>query len=205
MKTSIIVGALTLFSLVLTGCDGPLPQSTITKNGTDSIGQRYSITFLNNVDKEKLPATSNMKLANFDVTMYLERACIDAWKESRCDAYVQYDPNGSLVGYLFIKQYNGSLSFETDTKTTPLTPESKDCTLGGAIENSDFDPTKDFKARSPFTYENGMGMIYLEKIANHLRVTDERWNYCYENRHLDDVYTLIGTFSRQLEPQRWTR
>jgi hypothetical protein len=180
------------------GCSKP-----DTKSGKDSIGQSYTITIGELPSKAKLPLTSDMKLAGSDIGAYVQRACIDSWKEHRCDIYVQTDPNGSLLGYLILEEYNGALSFHTDTLMTPVTAGSRACSLGGAIEQTGVDPTKDFKSRSPFETRDGEGMIYIEKVGPNLHVNDERWNYCYSDRHIDDVYVLVGSLVRDLDPKLW--
>lgn len=188
----------------------PSAAQSAVKNGVDLIGQPWAITISWHVPQDRMPKTNDTKMASFDPATYLERACVDAWQNSHCDLYVQPDADGSLVGYLIIVQSNGGLWFKTDNIF---------CGIGGPLTGMDFDPvTKEFHdgldptgnwhARSPFEIKSAKGefnngILYLEKIGDKLRVTDERWNYCYPDRHLDDVYSLVGSLTRKLDPSRW--
>jgi hypothetical protein len=37
---------------------------------------------------------------------------------------------------------------------------------------------------------------YLERVGPRIRLNDERWNYCYRNRRIEDVWQRIGIWHR---------
>jgi hypothetical protein len=138
-----------------------------------------------------------MKLLGGDLAAYIEEECEPLWSSERCDVYAQADPAGALVGYLtLIKTDDSSLAYKTDT----FADQNRACLLGGKLENIEGDISGDFSARSPFHYvgegRDAGGMIYLKRRGGNLQITDERWNYCYSDRHIDDAYVLVGSFVR---------
>lgn len=176
-----------------------------TISGVDSKGQNWSISISSDADTSDLPMTSTMKLLGGDLPAYIQRECAPIWRMKSCDVYVQSDRTGALLGYLFISgSADEGFGFNTDT----VTDRNRECSLGGSLENIEGDPRGAFKARVPFTTitdgEEAMGMIYLERVQDRLRVSDERWNYCYDDRHIDDVYTFVGSLERELDPTKWT-
>lgn len=179
------------------------PVAALAPKLTDSIGQAYSITTTDTIPKTGLPRTNAMKLVSFDAATYIKRVCIDVWRASRCDVYAQPEPDGTLSGYLTVSVYSTGSRFQTDTVTTPLGATSKVCVFGGEIDGDNLDVTKDFRGRSLFKSNNAVGMIYLERVGNNLHMNDERWNYCYDERHVDDVYYLIGSFVREVDKSKW--
>ena len=193
----------------------PSAAQPAVKNGVDRVGQPWAITVKRNIPQDQLAKTNDMKMASFDPATYIEQACGDGWKESRCDVYVQPDADGSLTGYLIVTQLNSRLSFKTDTMTTSKSAHARSCSLGGSLTGGDvdpggkyrviedLDPTGSWEARSPFETKSGMGVMYVKKVGDKIRVNDERWNYCYPDRHIDDVYVLVGSLVRKLDPSRW--
>lgn len=180
------------------------PVEITAPKSTDSVGQAYSITTTGAVPKLDLPPTNTMKLMGFDAAAYIQRACIDTWRVSRCDVYAQPEARGTLLGYVTISVSPTGASFETDTITTPLGTTSKECVFSGVIEGDNLDVGKDFRARSQFeTTDGAIGMIYLERVGNNLHMSDERWNYCYDERHVGDVYYLVGSFARNIDKSKW--
>lgn len=199
--------ALLVSAMALAACSSQSgsAQAADTLSGKDAHGQAWTITLNPDVPKSDLPSTSDMKLMSFDAGAYVKQKCVDAWRQSICEVYAQTDPNGSLSGYLAIEGDGNSWGFNTDTVKTPRGPQSGECMLGGVIEVTEGQPTSDFSGRSQFEANDAIGMIYLKRVGNNLKVNDERWNYCYEDRHIDDVYVLIGTFTRTLDPSRWPK
>lgn len=181
-------------------------QSTSANTGTDHIGQSYSVVVAPNLPtREGLPATTEMRLVGFDVATYVERQCRDAWQSAKCEVFAQTDKSGSLLGYLKIEGTGDELSFNTDTRTNPSSGTAKECLLGGALENIERRPDGEFRARSMFQTRDATGMIYLNRVGDNLKVNDERWNYCYTDQHIDDVYTLIGTLTRSIDRKKWPK
>ncbi len=170
------------------------------KTGTDPVGQTYTLTVSPTIPpRDRLPATSEMKLVSFDVATYIERQCEDGWKQAECEVFAQTDKSGSLMGYLIIQGTGNEQSFTTDTVTSFGT----ECILGGALEDIERLPNGEFRARSMFETKEATGMIYLDRVGNNLKVNDERWNYCYPDRHINDVYTFIGSYRRTLDRTKW--
>ena len=115
-----------------------------------------------------------------------------------CQVFVQPDRSGSLFGYIALRRTrDGGILYESDT----VTRDGRQCLLVGRFEGSaysdpdpaHFDLTRDFKKVSYFSTEQGNGAFYFERVGNRLRVNDERWNYCYTDKHIDDVWYLMGT------------
>lgn len=186
--------ALLVASAALSGCFG---NSADEVSGTDAKGQPWTITLVAQPDTFRLPETQAIKLLGGDLAAYIKEECEPLWASERCDVYAQADPDGALVGYLtLIKTDENNVIYETDT----LTNQKQACLLGGKLESIEGDINSDFSARAPFHYvgegRDAGGMIYLKRRGDNLRVTDERWNYCYGDRHIDDVYVLVGSFVR---------
>jgi hypothetical protein len=136
-----------------------------------------------------LPQTTAMKLAG-SIESYIRRECGKDFRYLDCSIFVQPDPKGSLIGYLKIYQMpKGTAVFETDT----LTSDGRTCLIGGNIDGERLDTTADFEHGSLFETKDGVGMYHFERVGPRIRITDERWNYCYRSRHIDDVWFLIGT------------
>lgn len=142
---------------------------------------------------------------------------------SRCDIYVQPDKAGTLIGYAIVTQNNKEgARFQTVTALNER-KESGDCWLDGKLAGADSnynrpvaDISQNFDARSmyaawekepgnflvtepsPETDEDpnyAMGVWYVEKKGDKLRISQERWNYCYRDKDvsIDDVfYRLLG-------------
>jgi hypothetical protein len=147
-----------------------------------------------------------MKLLGGDLSAYIKEKCEPLWLSERCDVYAQAEPTGALLGYLtVVKTGDNGFSYETDT----LTSQNKACLLGGRLEDIQGDVNGDFSARSPFQYvgegRDAGGMIYLKKRGRNLQLTDERWNYCYSNRHIDDIYVFVGSLVRSAPEQTVTK
>lgn len=201
MKTRLMWVALALAGCANTGSEAA--DEDTARTGIDAKGQSWTIQ-LQDETHTKTPITSAMKLISGDYAEYLERDCGLMWRVASCDLYEQTDSGGALRGYLTIMEgEDGSFSFVTET----LTAANRECYLSGSLENVEGSPRADFTARSSFSVGSGddeaYGMIYLERVGNNLRVTDERWNYCYDDRHIDDIYVLRGSMNRQLEPSKW--
>ena len=158
----------------------------------DSVARAQTVTITS--PNARLPQTNKMKLAG-DASSYIKRECGADVRYKLCEVFVQSDQKGSLVGYLNLVQMpDGSVVFGTDT----VTSEGRDCLIGGHFDGEKFDASAPFKQRSSFTYgrDGAMGMFYFERNGPRLRVNDERWNYCYKNRHIDDVWFLVGQATR---------
>ncbi len=142
----------------------------------------------------------------------------------RCDIYVQADPHGTLIGYAAVKQDAQGVSFNTATTLNEAKqPGGVSCNLSGKLEGSEAsaaktiaDASKDFDGQfmysawekdpgnyliSPAESDNSnddahaLGVWYVAKKGDKLRISQERWNYCYADKNVivDDVfYRLIS-------------
>ena len=178
--------------------------SSYQPHGQDEHGQTWKFIPGERVEREALPATSDMRLVSFNVHEYVKVKCLKFFREESCQVFAQTDPNGSLSGYLILYGNGESFSASSDTRTTPIGPTSTECMISGAIDVTKGDPSSDFSGRIFFTNKlDATGIFYLERIGNQLKVEDERWNYCYDDRHIDDVYTLVGTITKEIDKSLW--
>lgn len=177
------------------------PETTSSRSevGRDIRGQEWRLSISDEVNKSQLPSTTNMKLMGFDVQKYVKESCVDLWRSSTCQVFAQPDPQGTLTGYLIISGDGKSYSVDSDTVTTPLGVSSKKCSIGGELEVTEGKPTSNFSGWSAFSSRDGAeGRFWFKRIGNNVKVADERWNYCYDDRHIEDVYVLIGSLTREL-------
>jgi hypothetical protein len=141
-----------------------------------------------------LPQTDEMKLAG-DPSSYVRTKC--SGFSASCDVFVQGNGKGSLVGYLFIRQESdGSVYFESDA----LTDDGRVCVILGNFDGSRFEATEDFEQRSSFQSQRGKtndGGYLIKRSGERLRVRDDKWNYCYDAKSIDDVWNLMGTARRR--------
>ena len=143
-----------------------------------------------------LPQTYNAKLAG-DLNKYIRLQCSGFF--TQCDVFVQGNRTGSLIGYLTMRrESDGTVYFESDT----LTDDERACIILGTFDGARFNPTEDFEQRSSFQSKTdgrnkkSNGGYLFKRFGEHLRVQDESWNYCYETKHIDDVWNLVGTARR---------
>lgn len=173
-------------------------------DGQDEYGQNWKLSLGETIREGDLPATSDMRLVNFNASEYVKLKCLRYFREESCQVFAQTDPNGSLNGYLILYGNGNSYRADSDTRTTPAGPTSIECVISGEVEVREGDPVSDFLGHITFTNKlDATGLFYLKRIGNRLKIEDERWNYCYEDRHIDDVYTLIGTITREIDESRW--
>jgi hypothetical protein len=147
----------------------------------------------------------------------------------RCDLYVQPDRDGTLIGYAALTQFPNGVSFNTDTTTNPQKePRGKACGLSGKIYDSngsrravtdasqDFDGSVMYSAweKNPGEFlvsqvgpndqgetgnDGALGVWYLSKKGDKLRISQERWNYCYSDKdvNVDDVFYIAVSLVRK--------
>ena len=144
-----------------------------------------------------LPQTYDMKLVG-DLDSYIRLKC--AGFAARCDVFVQASNRGSLIGYLFIRQEsNGSVYFESDTRTD----DERICVILGNFDGAHFVATENFERMSTFQAKTGgqdqagNGGYLIKRDGDSLRVQDDKWNYCYGTRRIDDIWNLVGTARRR--------
>lgn len=145
---------------------------------------------------------------------------------SRCDIYVQPDKGGTLVGYAAIIEDKNGVRFQTATETNlQMHPYDRSCWLSGKLTRSGEDykrpvnANSDFQAQSMYSAwekepgnwmiapanddasadsRGALGVWYVSRKGDKLRITQERWSYCYPGSsvNVDDVFFRIVTLSR---------
>ncbi len=180
---------------------------------------RYKVIVNEKIDPKTLPSNADFKMLEGNIAEYASHLCgldyANELRPERCDVYVQPDPKGLLVGYAAILQGQDvriETAVETDRQRQGL-----GCFLVGSLENTDydnsdaaFDTSKDFQARmgyiawekSPGDWvvsfgednenaEGAGGMWYIKRANNKLRITQERWSYCYgsPDAYIDEVFS----------------
>jgi hypothetical protein len=166
------------------------------------------------LDPKSLPQNADLKMADGDIAQYavdlcdLEYARRDA--PTRCDVFVQADTGGALVGYAVLMQ--GDEARIDTAVTTDKSRGGLGCFVGGVLESypeGKLDTAKDFQARMATSLgrktrgigwslrcptdpnqEGAGGMWYVERKRDKLRISQERWNYCYKNSEvaIDEVF-----------------
>ncbi len=145
----------------------------------------------------------------------------------RCDVYVQADQGGTLIGYAFVTRTRQGARFDTvTTLNAEKQPGGGACYLHGAIYDSQAsygtpvaDPSRDFEGRQMYAVskngagddlvsevaptdesdgEGALGVWYLTKQGDKLRIAQERWNYCYKNPDvaIDDVFYRVVSLEK---------
>lgn len=148
---------------------------------------------------------------------------------ARCDIYVQPDKSGTLVGYAVVTQNKDGvrLSTATSLNTAKQPYGSTTCGVEGIIygdgenystaiadSSQDFDGQIVYSAweKDPGNWmvsqigpndqddkQGSTGVWYIKKQGDKLRISQERWNYCYTDKgvQIDDVFTRAVILTRQ--------
>jgi hypothetical protein len=139
-----------------------------------------------------LPQTYDMKLAG-DLDSYIRLKC--AGFAAQCDVFVQASNRGSLIGYLFIRQEsNGSVYFESDTTNLRHLGEFRWCTFR---RHRKLRTDGTFQAKTGGQDQADKGGYLIKRDGDSLRVQDDKWNYCYGTKRIDDIWNLVGTARRR--------
>jgi hypothetical protein len=195
------------------------PASTVTPSG------KYLVNLNPDVAAQSLPTNADLKMLDGDLTRYAVKLCgLDFANKApaeRCAIFVQPDKASLLTGYVVLQQGGDvriSTALETDTAKTGL-----GCFIDGILENNDSEHPgaplnmgKDFEARLPFVAwekspgdwvvssgeddgQGAAGIWYVKRNNDKLRVTQERWNYCYRDgsAYIDEVFKHVVTLTRQ--------
>lgn len=213
--------------LLLAGCGKNERKPEVAKSEPQETiqtpqGASYLVTRVPGIKIADLPMNNDLKMADRDLAKYAETACtLDVplkLAQTRCDLYVQSDPNGTLIGYAAVTQDVQGVSFNTATTINEKKePGGKACDLGGkltVVEGGDkvvSDAGKDFDGefmysaweRDPGVWlvspaetsgavdpDHPLGVWYVSKSGDKLRISQERWNYCYADSsvNVDDVF-----------------
>jgi len=202
------------------------PTSSPTAAVLDTQSGRYQVDLDSRIDPETLPSNADLKMADGNLAEYARHLCgldfANKQRPDRCDVYVQSDPKGLLVGYASILQ-GQDVRIETELETD-RSRGGMGCFVSGALVNTDFDhpeakldPSKDFQARlgygawekSPGDWmvspgdddvdtQGARGMWYIKRSNNKLRISQERWSYCYSGSdiYIDEVFNHAVTLTR---------
>ncbi|HCQ53253.1 MAG TPA: hypothetical protein DIV82_03835 [Brevundimonas diminuta] len=170
-----------------------------------------------------LPSNPALDMLDGDIGKYAVQLCgLDAAQPrlARCEVFAQADTSQLLTGFVVLQQGEDvqvSTALSTDRQRTGI-----GCFIGGTLVNTDYetpdaklDVSKTFSARVPFfawekspgdwmvsseeADENSAGgMWYLERLNDNLRVSQERWNYCYRDTsvQVDVVFRRAATLVR---------
>lgn len=194
-----------------------------TSDTVETTGGRYAVSIKANFDPATLPSNADMKMVNFDVVKYAVEKCGLTYKAvnpvKQCDVFVQPDRSGLLVGYAFLMESDDT---RIATETVKSKGDRKGCFIEGKLsvypEDANLKLSGDVEAQLPFnvtTREDGeklvstgaddianddpnasAGMWYIKKQNGNLRITQERWNYCYDNEYIDEVMKPLVTLTR---------
>lgn len=184
---------------------------------------RYLVDLNPKLDTKSLPSNADLKILDGDLAQYAVKLCSLDFKNKlrpdRCEVFVQPDKTGFLFGYATLQQAEGvriSTKVETDPARSGI-----GCFVEGVLENSGddaeakLDISKSFESRLPYyawekspgdwmvspTSDESLsagGMWYVERENNKLRISQERWNYCYRDSkvYIDEVFTQAVTLTR---------
>lgn len=191
------------------------PTSLTTAAGTYSISEGPAQPTIQNAD---------LKMAD-SFPEYAGQLCgldfADPDAPERCEIYIQPDKSGTMIGYAVLKEGDG-ISITTAVQTN----DGRGCFVDGKLNNVDFDNASaplrienDFEANTMYaawekTPGNWMlsdsedshvsddaqyGVWYVKSKGDKLRITQERWNYCYPDPDvfMDDVFEKVMTLSKK--------
>ena len=184
----------------------------------------YEVVFSPSLDQFALPSNADLKMLNGDLSQYSIELCglgfQSATPPERCEIFVQNEPGALLTGYVALRQ--ADVVDITTALTTDRQRNGLGCFLSGEIQNTNFDDgnrpvdiASDFTGRLPFfgwekspgdwmissesddSFSAG-GMWYLERRNRNLRISQERWNYCYRDDDVvvDEVFRHLATLTR---------
>lgn len=202
------------------GLEIPPATSVQTPSG------RYKVDVAAAVDPSTLPQNADLKMADGDLTQYAVKLCgldfANKLRPDRCELFVQPDRSGLLVGYAVLTQGTKAsveTAVETDRQRTGL-----GCGISGDLENTDYEYPGaklsiggNFEARMSYSawekepgnwmvapvsddadQEGAVGVWYIKRAADKLRITQERWSYCYSDPkiYIDEVFRRAVTLTR---------
>lgn len=197
-----------------------------TTSFLDTESGRYQVDLDPSIDPKLMPTNADLKMVDGDLGQYALKLCgldfANKQRPNRCEVFVQPDKSGLLVGYAVLLQGQDvriDTAVETDNHRSGL-----GCFLNGVLENADYehpdskiDISKNFEARMGYSAwekspgdwmvstgeDNGdsqgaRGMWYVKRVGSKLRITQERWSYCYSDSkvYLDEVFRRAVTLTR---------
>ncbi len=192
----------------------------------DTQAGRYQVDVDPSIDPKLMPKNADLKMLDGDLERYALKLCgldfANTMRPDRCDVFVQPDKEGLLVGYATLLQ-GKDVQIDTAIETNPQR-SGIGCFLKGKLENDDYeksdskiDISQNFSGRMAYFAweksagdwvvstdtessegEGAMGMWYVKKEKNNLRITQERWSYCYSdtNIYIDEVFKRAVSLTR---------
>jgi len=192
---------------------------------TDSGSYRIDVESV--VPATSLPTNADLKMADGDIVKYALKLCnldfANKLRPDHCEVFVQSDKSGLLVGYVTLEQGSKvtiDTSLQTDHQRTGL-----GCWITGTLDNTDYEHPQaklnlgeNFEARMEYSaWEKSpndwvvasgddesknagaaIGVWYFKQENNKLRISQERWSYCYSDPKvfLDEVFVRLATLTR---------
>lgn len=187
---------------------------------------QYRVELNPKLDQNTLPQNADLKMVDGDLTQYAVQLCgldfPNKLRPDRCEMFVQPDRSGLLSGYAVLTQ-GPNVSIETAIETD-VGKGGLGCFVKGELENADFrhpdsklNIERNFEARlmynawekSPGDWmvgpvsddasdEGAIGVWYIKRLNNKLRISQERWSYCYKGSaiFIDEVFDRGLTLTR---------
>lgn len=199
-------------------------QPDVLSQIVESEAGTYRVVVNPSIDQSVLPQNPDLRMLDGDLSQYSIELCgLDfrgATSPEHCEIFFQSEPGGLLTGYIALRQ--SSVVDIATALTTDRQRSGLGCFMNGEIQNSNFedgdrsvDIASDFAARLPFfglekspgdwmissegdDPNSAGGMWYLERRNDNLRISQERWNYCYQDDRIaiDEVFTHVASISR---------
>lgn len=197
---------------LLGGCSFFGGESYQSKNGIT-----YDVERLHTIDPKDLPTNSALKMLDNDVVRFAAQTCEldnDGGADvERCDLYVQPSREGTLVGYVTLKQFGhrailrsvancflaGDLKF-FETENQPLVNDIAKDFYGqvfyAAWERGPGDvllslPDDGTMPEGDDDFANGIWVV--TRKGDNLNIAQDKWNYCDRSKAVDEVFTRIVT------------
>lgn len=171
----------------------------------------------------KMPMNTDLEMMDGDEARYAAQVCELEWPQeapSKCVVYVNADTGKLLTGVVVLKEREG-VAINTALETSRVRGGTG-CYISGKLvdsfgEANGLSLKGDFEGRMPFwawqkepgkwlvtnvdpdDYDNyGAGVWYFNRIGNKLRVSQERWNYCFsdDNAVVDQAFTEAMTLTK---------
>lgn len=144
-----------------------------------------------------------------------------------CHIFVQPSPEGALIGYAVLRTTKDGVEISTAIETNRLKgAAAKGCWIGGKIYEigSGYEipirrPTEPFEGQMMYSAwersagdflisevdsestdddpDGALGVWYIRRTDTKLRIEQERWNYCFNDVVVDEVFDRLVTLIKQ--------
>ena len=165
-----------------------VPQPRTLEAYKSPQGVSYAVDRVSGFKTDNLPMNSEFKMADGDLGKYAETACVlnvpPKTAPSRCDIYVQSDPNGTLIGYAAVTEDADGVRFNTiTTLNEKKQPGGGPCYISGKLfrEGANWkqpvrDGGKDFNGQFAYSAWEKDRDVYLVSPATPDREIDTSTN-----------------------------